>query len=152
MACFQSHTHATEEWPVSAPRGWATVHDRCFAPHQHTLLRWLLWSPWQMLYQSLPGRACSPLEDAPSSASQIKKGNWADPFPFRSLPLNINKGSVWFLSATLWPHTNVAPPRENGPKVLRTEIPAPTVQCVPHRTHLYGAVVSELEWTYLIFP
>lgn len=131
MRWFQSHTQATEEWPVSAPRGWATVHDRCFVPHQHTLLRWLLWSPWQLLFQSFPGRARSPLKDTPASAPQMKKENLADPFPFWSLSWNINKGSAWFLSATPWPHTNVAPPRETSPKVLRTEPPAPTVG-VPH--------------------
>lgn len=109
--------------PCQHPREGLLLMTGAFAPHQHTLLRWLPQSPWQLLFHSLPGRAHSSLEDTPAQVPQTKKGNLANSFPFWSFPLTTSKGSPWFLNATIWSQTHVTSPKENGLKDPRTETP-----------------------------
>lgn len=124
--------------PCQHPGEGLLLMTGAFAPHQHTLLRWLPQSPWQLLFHSLPGRALSSLEDTPAQVPQTKKGNLANSFPFWSFPLTTSKGSPWFLNATIWSQAHVTSQRKmvwriQGLKHLSC------FGCVPHHTHSRGS-------------
>lgn len=119
-----------------------------FALHLHNPP--LVTPSWQLLFQSLSGRAHSSLEDTPVQAPQMKKGNLANSFPFWSLPLAIYKGSPSFLNVTIWPPNQCTPPKENSLKDPRTGSATTlgeshTICCS------LGQQIGVWEWKYLIF-